>query len=188
MRRVGHILEHSPNNLAHLRQGPRPARPGEYFAEAVSGESPETQHTFMTSGTQQQNTYMTHGEAWSDWQPDTIGVVQWGMQLTHAYPGVQADEGVSSDASTSTDTSSDSGNEVLDMSDFQGMTEQNAADNVFLRYRHHKRRWRRFRGKPVRSLRRHVRRFTTFHRRASGKGFSNFDGRSCGGLGSRKGA
>ena len=91
----------------------------------------------MTSGTQQQNTYMTNGEAWNDWQPDTTGVDQWGMELTHAYPGVREDEGVSSDASTSTDTSSDSGNEVLDMSDLQGMTEQEAAENVILQYRHY---------------------------------------------------
>ena len=74
------------------------------------------------------------------------------------------------------------------MSDLQGMIEQEAAENVFLQYRHHKRHWQRFRGKPVRSLRRHVRRFTKFRRRFSGKGFSNFGGRSGGGFGSGKGA
>eukprot|EP00969_Alexandrium_andersonii_P144527 6391139-Alexandrium_andersonii.AAC.1 len=34
MRRVGHILEHSPNNLGRLLKGNRQARPGEYFAGA----------------------------------------------------------------------------------------------------------------------------------------------------------
>ena len=91
---------------------------------------------------------------------------QWGMDLTqHAYPGVSSDEGESSDASTSTNTSSDSGNEVLDMDDLQDMDEPTAAETVWLQYRHHKRRWRRFRGKPVRSLRRHVRRFANRRRK-----------------------
>eukprot|EP00969_Alexandrium_andersonii_P043488 1906752-Alexandrium_andersonii.AAC.1 len=32
MRRIGHILEHSPNNLGQLLRGNRQARTGEYYA------------------------------------------------------------------------------------------------------------------------------------------------------------
>ena len=54
------------------------------------------------------------------------------------------------------------------MSDLQPLSEAEAAEHVFLQYRHYTRKWRRFRGKPVRSLRRHVRRFVK--RRSLGKG------------------
>eukprot|EP00969_Alexandrium_andersonii_P054334 2391292-Alexandrium_andersonii.AAC.1 len=40
MRSIGHIREHSPNNLGQLLRGNRQARPGEYFAGAE--ESHET--------------------------------------------------------------------------------------------------------------------------------------------------
>eukprot|EP00969_Alexandrium_andersonii_P172938 7644974-Alexandrium_andersonii.AAC.1 len=39
MRRVGHILEHSPNNLGQLLRGCRQARPGEYLALPEEGLS-----------------------------------------------------------------------------------------------------------------------------------------------------
>eukprot|EP00969_Alexandrium_andersonii_P023945 1045140-Alexandrium_andersonii.AAC.1 len=38
MRRIGHILEHSPNNLGQLLRGNRQARPGEYFTGAEESE------------------------------------------------------------------------------------------------------------------------------------------------------
>eukprot|EP00969_Alexandrium_andersonii_P153764 6798911-Alexandrium_andersonii.AAC.1 len=37
MRRIGHILEHSPNNLGQLLRGSRQARPGEYLTLPEGG-------------------------------------------------------------------------------------------------------------------------------------------------------
>ena len=37
MRRIGHILEHSPNNLGKLLFGNRPASAGEYFSDTARG-------------------------------------------------------------------------------------------------------------------------------------------------------
>ena len=37
MRRIGHILEHSPNNLGQLLHGNRPATAGEYYSDTAQG-------------------------------------------------------------------------------------------------------------------------------------------------------
>ena len=87
--------------------------------------------------------------AWAVWQPDLTSPGDgWGThQSADAYPGFQVDEGASSD-DTSSMTSSDSGNEVIDMSDLYPLDDQQAAEHVFWQYRTFKRKWRRFTGNP----------------------------------------
>ncbi len=53
------------------------------------------------------------------------------------------------DSGTDTDTSSDTGHEPIDMSEFNCMSQEEAVEQAFLNYRFHKRRWRRMMGKPV---------------------------------------
>ena len=67
---------------------------------------------------------------------------------------------------TATDTSSDSGQEEIDMSDVLSMNDAEASEHVFLQYRRAKRRWRRMTQKPVRRFRRLDRRLS----KGKGKG------------------
>merc|ERR1711994_186934 len=88
-----------------------------------------------------------------------------------AFPAVQAVD----DSSSASDTSSDDGNEVLDGPDTSQMTEADAAEAVFYRYRQARRAWRRFTGKPVRRFRRNfkktLRGYGRGQRKGRGRGF-----------------
>ena len=159
MRRIGRILEHSPNNLGQLLHGNRQATSGEYYADTALGYlqttgEPITGNSFLWSDA-------PAASSWDHWQPDITagGGDGWGDAVDQmAFPGFRQDDGESSDG-TSSATSSDSGTEHIDMSDLQPMTDQQASEHVFWQYRMHRRRWRRLTGKPVRRFRRHVRHF-----------------------------
>ena len=170
MRRVGRILEHSPNNIAQSLLQPRQAKPGAYLAD-------ETADAFVTGLGAPVN---PDGQA-TDWS--FLGRPSSSAPSSHpagldAQSQPQYDASSSSDATgTDTDTSSDSGNEKIDMSDVAGLTNQQAGAKIFWQYREHKRKWRRFTNKPVRKFRRHVKRFkkTQFHReRSTGTGKGKF--------------
>ena len=153
MRRVGHILEHSPNNIAQSLLPPRQAKPGAYMAS-------ETEDVFMADPSPAD----TRAQPVTDWT--YLGQAPNGAPRSYS-PGQhngqgqpQHGESSSSDATgTDTDTSSDSGNEQIDMSDVAGLTAKQAEAKIFWQYREHKRKWRRFTNKPVRKFRRHVKRF-----------------------------
>ena len=72
---------------------------------------------------------------------------------THAFP-VDEEESLSSSA-----TSSDSGDEDIDMPDVSHMTDAEAAEFLYYQHRKAKRVWRRFTGRPVRTFRRRLKRF-----------------------------
>ena len=76
MRRVGHIMERSPNNLGQLLHGGHQARPGEYFTDAPSGDYPEGSHFYGNShgAPETQSSYMTTG---GQWQPQDPSWQQW---------------------------------------------------------------------------------------------------------------
>ena len=172
MRRVGHNLEHSPNNIAQSLLPPRQAKPGAYLAG-------ETVDAFMTGPSTSGN---QDGPV-TDWsflgKPPTCAPSSYSPGQSDAQSQPQPDASSSSDATGSdTDTSSDSGNEKIDMTDVAGLTQKQAEAKIFWQYREHKRKWRRFTNKPVRKFRRHVNRFkkTQFHRseRAPGSGKGRF--------------
>ena len=71
------------------------------------------------------------------------------------------------DSLTSSATSSDDGDEPMDLPDLSNMGNAEAAEIVFYQYRNARRVWRRFTGKPVRRFRRDIKK--TF-KRAKGKG------------------
>ena len=62
------------------------------------------------------------------------------------------------DSGTDSDTQSSDGNEVLDWTDTQNMTENEIGNHLFMLLQQAKRRWRRFTRKPVRRVRRRIRR------------------------------
>ena len=150
IRRLGHIVERQPLNIAStLRQG-----------------QGQTQHFHVNDaeqfGASSQDAWQSGWEAPGDasWNhaPGT-----WNTQdptNAWAYP---VTEGNNSD--TDSATSSDSGGQ-LDTSDFAHLPEHEADQYLFGEYQHAKKRWRRFSGKPVRALRRVLR------RKGKGKGKS----------------
>jgi len=71
--------------------------------------------------------------------------------------------------STNTDTSSDSGEEDIQAPDVSHLSDADAAEQIYLRYRRAKRTWRRFTGRPVRKFRRHIKRHAYF-RKGKGRG------------------
>ena len=93
VRRIGHIFEHTPNNIGQLIRGNRQVGPEEYFTE--------TQNTYIQQiGT---NGSSTNGVArqWSDWHPEAVGHFPdgWRDQDTGgAYLGFRMDEGDSAEA------------------------------------------------------------------------------------------
>ncbi len=121
---------------------------------------------------------MSWGEpAQQDYQPND----GWGMFFddpTGRIPAngwaYQASPDEEQDSGTDTDTSSDSGHEPIDMSEFNRMSQEEAVEQAFLSYRFHKRRWRRMMGKPVRKFRRFAKRFGYGRSKGRGRGFGLF--------------
>ena len=140
LRRMGHIVERHPNNIASgLRQSAQA-----FMAEADTGSS-------------------VSGEQWAPEAPG-LGGTAWAPQdhTDWAFAAVSHGDGASdTDSATSSDN-----DEPMDVSDLQGMSNTTADEYLFGEYQHAKRRWRRFTGKPVRSLRKVIR------RKGKGKGKS----------------
>jgi len=229
MRRIGHILEHSPNNIAAAIQGGRQAPRGAYHTNhlqsAWSGtRSDNTQSFFGSNG---------YGTGWNPAEAvfetatpgGNVDSTDWAYLTGHGpsgYPPPQQnswypqqppppvprhmtymgaeDSGTddppdmvesssNSGASTDTETSSDSGGERIDMSDVAPMNENDAAEHIFLQYRHAKRKWRRFAHKPVRRFRRVIKRFQKhkFRRMSSHGGHRRRFQPSSGGFGGGRG-
>ena len=183
LRRQGHIMEGVPGNFSTLLRGPmREARPGAYVTDQ-QGDA-----IVQSPGTQQQ-TYFGRNQSASDqgdwgsapWEATagTIPFTDWTGGGSHwAEPtGHLADTGEvyaadyeeESWASTTTDTSSDSGEEDLQAPDVSQLSEAEATEQIYLRYRRAKRTWRRFTGRPVRKFRRHIKRHAYF-RKGKGRG------------------
>ena len=72
--------------------------------------------------------------------------------VDQSMPQYMADVDMSSSSSSA--TSSDDGQTSVDMPDLSNMSDENAAQHMYLIYRRHKRMWRRFTGRPVRKFRR----------------------------------
>ena len=149
LRRLGHIVERFPNNIASgLRPGA--AQSHTYLAEADTGSSTSAWGPEQTA---------------TDWQMPFEPNLDW------AFAAVSNDPQLSdTDSATSSDQ-----DEAMDVADLQGLTNTQADEYLFGEYQHAKRRWRRFTGKPVRAVRRVIR------KKGKGKGkrsnsFLNIDG------------
>ena len=226
LRRMGHILERTPGNIASALHGggSRMIR-GHHYADAFMathsaatdefgqsqgwGEHQPHQDAWRDTGDQgdlwrnlspeaswpngggQTAGYEDHswtptggsyvattGQGWmptggslaptyssDNWWPNTAPDTQ-GTQNTF-WQGVPELD----DSGTDTDTSSDSGQEELDMSDLRGMTDAEASEYIYWQYRTAKRRWRRVAQRPVRKFRRYAKRF---RRKGKGKGSKGF--------------
>ena len=126
MRRIGHILEHSPTNIGHIMHSNSQARTGEYLTQVEEQQSDEHQQTYWG---QQDQGPSASSTSRNEWVPDPAPMGLWpsvDSGSVSAYAGFPQDDDESSGGETSTDTS-DSGNEQLDFQDVQGMTEQEAA-------------------------------------------------------------
>ena len=130
VRRLGHIIERQPLNIAStLRQGQH-AQTNHYHADASPNIPDDPNNANL------------------DWNAQAGYQLDWGQEWSFPVMDGASD--------TDSATSSDSGGHV-DTSDLQGMTEHEADMYLFGEYQHAKRRWRRYTGKPVRALRKVLR-------------------------------
>jgi hypothetical protein len=192
MKRMGHILEGAPGNIASSLHGSRAQR---------SHLLAETYHASEYAGPNQGNAgwneqnQSSWGEVVDSPEDNWFPANPWPTQPAYANlassswettGGITAapsgSEGMTSAAywqsdweamesgyqsGTDSDTSSDSGNEEIDMSDLTGLNDSEASLLAYWQYRHAKRRWRRLTQKPTRGFRRLKRKF----RKGKGKGF-----------------
>ena len=130
-----------PNNIAQSRHSNRQARPGQYLTYETGWNTnqgndqypqQEDAHTYWM---QRGSPEPSHGN--------------YDMDNTMTYPTWTDYDSIG----TSSETSSDSGNEQLDMQAYARLSETEAAKHIFWQHRTARRKWQRFTGKPVRKFR-----------------------------------
>ncbi|MCP4853128.1 MAG: hypothetical protein GY903_01375, partial [Fuerstiella sp.] len=148
MRRMGHIIENQPGNIATaLRQGAPGATPT-FFAGQTDGQADADTSQGWSGGpgvAAAANEQQTYHQADSD-------------RTVEEYPSANE---------TDTETESDSGqerDEDLWWPDVEGLPEEQWGEALFWAYERTKAKWRRFSNKPTRRIRRFVK------RRQKGKG------------------
>ena len=157
MRRIGHVMEHAPNNVAQSLQGNREARAGAYMQVQRTAEQAPSMAAYFNSPGFADNADWPSVEPdysagmWGGWNPD-------GTDAQPTYMTVDGDSNDDWDSGTDTDTSSDDGTEVIPNDDIRNMTEEQAAAHIYYGYKRGKRRWRRYTGKRVRYVRRQIKR------------------------------
>ena len=168
IRRMGHILEHSPGNLASALGGSRTA----HFVQNAQAEHAEAQtaHAFVVGASPGDNTNHSTWDSgyWNTTAEDAM--VQSYLGNTSAPP----DSGASSLGDTDTDTSSESyQGEIEEDPGIAGLEGPALGEAVFWAYKQAKRRWRRFSQKTTRKTRRFVKkRFGK--RKGRGKGARHY--------------
>ena len=208
MRRIGHVLEHSPNNIGQGLHGPTQARPGEYltYQEPDQQTSPMflSTPTVSTVDPWHQPTQPNDAPMYASWPAPMHAPAQQTSLFGGAGPAedtqatdemflVGGEDILWSDSGTDSDTSSDSGTEHIDMSEYAHLTPAEASERAFLNYRFQKKTWRRLTKKPVRRVRRFVRknysRSSSYRpqRRTPGRSSSNYRSYHFGSKGKGKG-
>ena len=162
LRRMGHILEHSPGNIAAALRG-RNAQP-QYLATKDDAPNADVQSAYVAYG----DTGYGRGEG-----TDT----GWGYGGdNHAIPGSHNGHDahqaflaeLESDGATDSDTASSTGMTEVPTSTPEGWTDDaSLQEHLFWAYSRAKATWRKFMGRPQRSVRRFTRRYIS---RQSGKG------------------
>lgn len=144
LRRMGHVLERSPYNIASSL-GHQAGR-GPFSRQFYVHDEPETSD---------------HGDR--GWSQYDAASADYEHEPSPSYPVYEEEEY----SGTDTDTASSAGEELYlaDDPELCDMTEAQAGEHLFWAYQQAKSRWRRFTGKPTRNVRRFVRR-----RKGKGKG------------------
>ena len=180
LRRMGHILEHAPNNIAAaLRssgQGQRPtflAQPTETQAFVAQPGNPP--HSAAWSDVGMGNAYMAQdGYAAQGWGSSGLSHSGWGESSAAAAEPSNAwwtepDDTWGSD--TDTDTASSTGETVIPPETPEGLTDDAAVgEHLFWAYARAKAQWRKFMGRPTRAVRRFTRKFISRKGKGKGKG------------------
>jgi len=171
IRRRAHITEHTPNNIGQFLHGNRQASPNAYFTQ----NDPTSQHAYHTVPSVEPTTFldMFGGGSSSSGSAPAAAPPNFIAPQSSVTSGSEAEP--EWDSGTDTDTSSDSGQHELDYSDLSQMTPQEAEEELFYQQRYAKRRFRRYMGKPVRRVRRFIKKRAYFFRK--GKGKSNGKGK-----------
>ena len=163
LRRMGHILENSPDNIAQqLRH--QQGHQGMYMANGWWG-TPTNQppsNPAQPAYHQQQPYWGNQSAPWSDnsWTGNQWSGDGW-SQPPPAYnswsqPAYQSN---AMDSETDTDTESSLGDTQYDFSDLAPhLTDEQRAESIFWAYQRAKGKWRRFMNKPHRRVRRHMKR------------------------------
>ena len=194
MKRMGHILEGAPGNIASSLHGSRAQRShllaetyhaSEYTGanQGSAGWNEQNQSSWGEVVDSPEDNWFSANNPWptqpayanlasSSWEATggiTASPPGYDGTANHAYwqiDGEPMESGYQS--GTDSDTSSDSGNEEIDMSDLTGLSDSEASLLAYWQYRLAKRRWRRLTQKPTRGFRRLKRKF----RKGKGRGFS----------------
>ena len=177
LRRMGHILEHAPNNIANaLRSGQRPT----FLAQSTETQAFVAQpgvssNSAMWPDAGTGNAYMAQdGYAAQGWGSSGSGFSGWGESSTIVSEPANAwwtelDDAWGSD--TDTDTASSTGETVLPQETPEGLTDDAAVgEHLFWAYARAKAQWRKFMGRPTRSVRRFTRKFISRKGKGKGKG------------------
>ena len=152
LRRMGHIIEHHPANIARSLHGASSNQSQSFasFQEPMHPSSQASSWSFVG--------YPGEQEGWGSQEAASSSQ---NVHSSTSYPTDWAfyqDPNVEGASDTDSATESDDGVEPLPSEDLQGLTAPEADEHLFWQYAEAKRRWRRFTGKPVRSLRRVLRR------------------------------
>ncbi len=97
MQRIGHILEHSPNNMGQLLHGNRQATSGEYYTDNVRGYLQTTEDASSSSSFLWADAPSAE-PGWDTWQTDITTRESYGLGDSvdqSAFPGFRQESGES---------------------------------------------------------------------------------------------
>ena len=179
IRRVKHITEHHPNNIAYSLGAPHEPRPGQYYTDMSEKAFQAWEHQqmypsiFDTPGNgdspyRQHANFVPSSSSYGYFQGPSPSQYPAPVQDNSLTDAQEQDTDSSSDVTgTSTDTSSDNGSQSIDMQDIQNIPLSDRKAYALFQYRTAKKKWRRFANKPVRRFRRRIK---DYKRRGKGKG------------------
>ena len=146
LRRMGHIIEHHPSNIADsLHRNVGASNSGQAFvvhSAEGSAEPSQTSRSYVGQSLPPQSS-----DTWEVPGQFSQSSTDWAH---HVDPNVASD--------TDSATESDDFQQREDERDLEGLTAGEADEHLFWQYTEAKRRWRKYTGKPVRALRRVLRR------------------------------
>ena len=160
LRRMGHVLEHAPGNIASSLRSQRTPGRQNFWAHTETETPSSVWHATEGNMPNAWDTYPEHGGAPNtNWETESAGTTAWLAQDFEI-----------SDGNTDTDTSSSDGATELPACTPEGSHDDPAiGEHLFWAYQRAKSQWRRCSQKPTRTVRRHVRRF--IRNKGAGKGY-----------------
>ena len=160
LRRMGHILENRPNNIASQLRGGRSRDHRDHRRSTFTGMeigSTRDNPTWRAEEIVEDNGDPWHTTGSDPWAASSAAASAFpAAASTYPQDAYLSDPNV--DSGTDTDTISDHG--VFDMDDpeLQGMTQPEIDEHIFWQYQRAKTQWRRLTNKPTRRVRRFVKR------------------------------